>query len=438
LYEGEYKNGKKHGHGKVTWKNGKVYEGMWKDGVKNGQGKMKLGTGEVYDQEWEDGALISTALATGEGAALGGVGSPRKPERKKQTVSCPLGVCDPVFVPMQESACMVCDACKCDVHQTMAGMVEKEVRKIIQGEEHKCFDFLEGIKDNMCRDCSKCKCRAHTKIMIPAYDDNILTIAKLQHETSNKYKNEYKVEFSERITLMHRYKQLQHQTQLISTDQKKLASAHGRQRAAIREKEAAVSKLAEAQKELEVVKKKLREAKELLCARQSSISSITERMKAMRLEKKTMSKKIKKCLLLNSAQKTQIAELKLTESLSKSATPKFKKEKSKLRTVKNKAKEIKKKAKEIKKKAREIIDEKDAKIKDLQEKLDKAHTEIRELENKEAQEVCQICHDNPNDTVMGCCGAVICGSCLQNHRKQGRSKWSCPFCREPTPTYERK
>ena len=34
-YVGEWKNGKRHGQGRVTWKNGVKYVGEWKDGGKN-------------------------------------------------------------------------------------------------------------------------------------------------------------------------------------------------------------------------------------------------------------------------------------------------------------------------------------------------------------------------------------------------------------------
>jgi len=39
-YEGDYKDGKKYGHGKMVYKSGNTYEGEWKDDEKNGQGKF--------------------------------------------------------------------------------------------------------------------------------------------------------------------------------------------------------------------------------------------------------------------------------------------------------------------------------------------------------------------------------------------------------------
>ena len=32
IYEGEFKNGKRHGQGTYTWSDGEVYVGNWKDG----------------------------------------------------------------------------------------------------------------------------------------------------------------------------------------------------------------------------------------------------------------------------------------------------------------------------------------------------------------------------------------------------------------------
>jgi hypothetical protein len=37
VYEGEWKDGKQHGKGKMTWVIGRVYEGEWKDGKMAGK-----------------------------------------------------------------------------------------------------------------------------------------------------------------------------------------------------------------------------------------------------------------------------------------------------------------------------------------------------------------------------------------------------------------
>lgn len=63
VYEGETRNGKRHGHGTYTWADGDTYEGDWRDGKRCGRGKLiqygKSPSGETYmkysyDGEWLD------------------------------------------------------------------------------------------------------------------------------------------------------------------------------------------------------------------------------------------------------------------------------------------------------------------------------------------------------------------------------------------------
>ena len=49
MYNGEWKDGKHHGKGKMTYANGDVYDGEWEDG------KMTYADGVVYNGEWKDG-----------------------------------------------------------------------------------------------------------------------------------------------------------------------------------------------------------------------------------------------------------------------------------------------------------------------------------------------------------------------------------------------
>ena len=48
VYDGEWKNDTKNGHGIYTWKNGDVYDGDWKNDKKNGHGRMDYKNGEEY------------------------------------------------------------------------------------------------------------------------------------------------------------------------------------------------------------------------------------------------------------------------------------------------------------------------------------------------------------------------------------------------------
>ena len=63
VYEGETRNGKRHGRGTYTWADGDFYEGDWRDGKRCGRGKLiqygKSPSGETYmkysyDGEWLD------------------------------------------------------------------------------------------------------------------------------------------------------------------------------------------------------------------------------------------------------------------------------------------------------------------------------------------------------------------------------------------------
>ncbi len=54
VYEGNWKNDKKHGIGKFKYKNGDVYEGNWENDKKHGNGKMEYINGNVYNGEWKD------------------------------------------------------------------------------------------------------------------------------------------------------------------------------------------------------------------------------------------------------------------------------------------------------------------------------------------------------------------------------------------------
>ena len=54
VYEGEWKFGKQHGRGKITYSSGAVYEGEWKDGKRHGRGKITYPNGAVYEGEWKE------------------------------------------------------------------------------------------------------------------------------------------------------------------------------------------------------------------------------------------------------------------------------------------------------------------------------------------------------------------------------------------------
>ena len=53
-YSGEWKDGKRHGQGKLKWANGDEYSGGWNDGTRHGQGVQYYLNGDLYSGEWKD------------------------------------------------------------------------------------------------------------------------------------------------------------------------------------------------------------------------------------------------------------------------------------------------------------------------------------------------------------------------------------------------
>jgi hypothetical protein len=56
-YEGQWKNGLKHGFGKLAVKEGSTYEGEWKDGIKEGFGKMRWHSNNYYEGEFRNNKI---------------------------------------------------------------------------------------------------------------------------------------------------------------------------------------------------------------------------------------------------------------------------------------------------------------------------------------------------------------------------------------------
>ena len=55
VYEGEWRNGKKHGQGTYTWADGARYEGEWAYGRAHGYGTYTTVSGKRYTGEWRNG-----------------------------------------------------------------------------------------------------------------------------------------------------------------------------------------------------------------------------------------------------------------------------------------------------------------------------------------------------------------------------------------------
>ena len=54
VYVGQQKDGKPHGYGEMTAKNGDTYKGDWVNGKRHGNGKANLADGDEYDGKWVD------------------------------------------------------------------------------------------------------------------------------------------------------------------------------------------------------------------------------------------------------------------------------------------------------------------------------------------------------------------------------------------------
>ena len=51
VYDGDWANDMKHGHGRYTWYNGGSYDGDYENGKRNGMGTYKNWTGSIYNNE---------------------------------------------------------------------------------------------------------------------------------------------------------------------------------------------------------------------------------------------------------------------------------------------------------------------------------------------------------------------------------------------------
>ena len=53
-YDGEWKDGKRHGRGIFQWANGDEFSGGWNDGARHGQGVQYYRNGDLYSGEWKN------------------------------------------------------------------------------------------------------------------------------------------------------------------------------------------------------------------------------------------------------------------------------------------------------------------------------------------------------------------------------------------------
>jgi len=54
VYEGEYVDDLKHGHGRYIWPDGRVYDGEWRKGVRSGKATYTNANGQTRQGVWKD------------------------------------------------------------------------------------------------------------------------------------------------------------------------------------------------------------------------------------------------------------------------------------------------------------------------------------------------------------------------------------------------
>ena len=59
IYEGEFKNGKRHGKGVFIWSDGRKYVGKYKDSKKNGRGTLTYPDGKIMKGKWKNNMFVN-------------------------------------------------------------------------------------------------------------------------------------------------------------------------------------------------------------------------------------------------------------------------------------------------------------------------------------------------------------------------------------------
>ena len=70
-YEGEYKDGKRHGQGTYTWSGGNKYEGEYKDGKIDGKGTQTFSDGGKWTGEFRKNKPWNTTIYNKNGKIIG-------------------------------------------------------------------------------------------------------------------------------------------------------------------------------------------------------------------------------------------------------------------------------------------------------------------------------------------------------------------------------
>ena len=80
IYEGQYRDGSRHGQGTAAWPDGRRYDGAWQDGKQHGKGAFISADGTRYEGEWQDGKMPDQGvIAWSSGERYEGAWQDKKP-----------------------------------------------------------------------------------------------------------------------------------------------------------------------------------------------------------------------------------------------------------------------------------------------------------------------------------------------------------------------
>ena len=87
VYEGEWRDDKRHGVGRHVYASGGTYEGEWADDQRHGRGIFRFADGNTYEGEFEGGKMQASLILSDpilrcrQGTGVGGRASlaPRHP-----------------------------------------------------------------------------------------------------------------------------------------------------------------------------------------------------------------------------------------------------------------------------------------------------------------------------------------------------------------------
>jgi hypothetical protein len=113
-YEGEWRNGKKEGQGTYTWYDemGRQckYEGEWKEDVKQGRGTLHFGNGTKHTGEWKANKAHGQGTKTWPRYATGSASPPASDSHAHLLAICAAGLATRAIGRMPKPAARACSS----------------------------------------------------------------------------------------------------------------------------------------------------------------------------------------------------------------------------------------------------------------------------------------------------------------------------------------